>query len=430
MAHNHFNTTHVWPVYIGPACYYARRVDIGIHGNAARKTNELVSRPTVFLLRVSARAAFAGSVPRIDVADWNACTLGLVDDLRLEVCKGPRVQASTLSPGSSYPAADALEVFQSNSTTGAFGGSNDPLGNHMVDVLRKVSLFAATFFQKLFGTFRPFSLKLCTKLVGPSAKAVGMRARELRSVAGRCYVDDSDVHTQPIENFSFLRVGHVYGHEEVKLLLTKNEISLSSVKLKKFALMIAADEGDVLPAAHRPYTHRLTFLPRENASIVCDRPKGAKYPLRFPVELVSVGHLGNGAHHYLSREDWKYSAALGVGGLLQRVLPPRLRRPGLLGKPVARGIGVPKGCLQHRRLFSGWQKFDLGDQLHWFKYRSGSQKCNPKGEALPPRPEGRGFRAKRTVNQPPTIRGLEAHTECTFLLRGLNLPFPCLQVCS
>ena len=79
---------------------------------------------------------------------------------------------------------------------------------------------------------------------------------------------------------------------------------------------------------------------------------------------------------------------------MQRELAPRLRRPRPFGKPVARSIGAPEGFLEHHRLFGSRGKFDLDNELHVFKYKSIGGLYNPKGEALPPRPKGRGFRAE------------------------------------
>ena len=100
----------VRPDYFGPASYYTRRVDVGVRGVAARKTNELVARLAVGLLDVAANAALPRSIPRVDVADRYPCSLGLVADLRLKVGKGPGVENASLRPRSSYPRTDAFEI--------------------------------------------------------------------------------------------------------------------------------------------------------------------------------------------------------------------------------------------------------------------------------------------------------------------------------
>ena len=62
MAHNHFDATHVRPVYIGPTSDNARRVDVGIRVLAAGETYETVASLPVGLLDVAACAALSRRV--------------------------------------------------------------------------------------------------------------------------------------------------------------------------------------------------------------------------------------------------------------------------------------------------------------------------------------------------------------------------------
>ena len=81
MARNHFNDVPVRPDYFGPASYYPRRVDVGICSVAASKAGENVASLAVGLLDVTANAALPRRISRIDVADRNADSRSLVEEI-------------------------------------------------------------------------------------------------------------------------------------------------------------------------------------------------------------------------------------------------------------------------------------------------------------------------------------------------------------
>src|SRR5271169_5819749 len=114
MAHNHFSIVRVRPVYFGPTSYHTRRVDVRICRVSTRKARENIPSLTVGLLDVTANTALPRSVPRIDIADGNAYTPGLVVDLPLKIGESPRVQNTSLRLASPDPRADAFEILDGN----------------------------------------------------------------------------------------------------------------------------------------------------------------------------------------------------------------------------------------------------------------------------------------------------------------------------
>ena len=145
MAHNHFNDVPVRPDCFGPASYYSRRVDVGIRGMAAREARKHVAGLSVGLLGVAANAALSRGVSRVDVADRKPDTRGLVGDLRLKVAEGPRVQDTSLRPGSPYPRAYTVEVLEGDPARGAFGRGDDLLGDTVIHMRGEATLLEPPF---------------------------------------------------------------------------------------------------------------------------------------------------------------------------------------------------------------------------------------------------------------------------------------------
>jgi hypothetical protein len=81
-----------------------------------------------------------------------------------KLIEGPSCKTAALRLSNLRPLADVRQVFQRNRRTGAFGGSNNLLGNNVVGLLAKAGLLPAELLQ---------------------AKATGWRSRQLRDGAGR-----------------------------------------------------------------------------------------------------------------------------------------------------------------------------------------------------------------------------------------------------
>jgi hypothetical protein len=357
------DSLHVRPVYIGPASYDTRRVDVSIRGMAACKTREDIPSLTVGLLGMPADAALPGSITRIDVADGNAYACGLVDDLVLEIAKGPRVKDATKRPGSSYPITDAIEVFDGDTARGAFGRSDNLLRDTMIHVAGETVLLFAPFAKQPLRTFGSLLLEPPSESVSSTPKTVQVCAGEIIRVAGGGDVDDTDVDPQPVEDFLLLDIRHVDGDEQVEVAVTKNEIGLASVVCEKFPLMVAADEPDTLAAIDCPEAHSVV-PPRQNARVVRDSTERPKASFGLTVKLVRIGHFGNTAHDDLRGQIREFGPTFVVSEFVDGELPKRLCGPGPCGEPTASLIRTAHRRSEYPSLFDARLEPHLGRQLH------------------------------------------------------------------
>jgi hypothetical protein len=353
----------VWPVYFGPACYYASRVDVSIRTLAAGKTYEIITSLPVALLNVAADAALLGSVTRIDKADLDARTLGFVEDLALQVSECPGVQDASLLAGSPYPGADAFEVFEGNTATGAFSRSNDLLRDYMVDVFGESSFFSTSFYKKSFGTFRSFPLQLAPGSIGTTTQTIKVSTREVFAVACSRYIDNANIDAKPAEGCLLFDVGYVDADEQVELLAMQNEIGFAPFVLKQDSLRVSADERDSLSTLGGPNIGYV-ISPRQNAGIIRDGAKWSELAFSVSVELVGVCDLGNATHNHLRAETAEFGSAFVVTELVKIELSECLSRPGAIRKPITSRVGTSKRIHKHRHLLCGWPELDLHGELH------------------------------------------------------------------
>jgi hypothetical protein len=363
MAHNHFSIVRVRPGYSGPTSYHPRRVDVRIRRVTARKAREYIPSLAVGLLDVAADAALPRSVPRIDIADGNAYTPGFVVDLPLKVGESPRVQDTSLRSASPYPVANAFEVLDGNSASGAFSRSNNPLCNTVIHVTREATLLDAPLTKKPLRTLGSLPLKFGTKSVGSRSKRVQVRTREVFSVACRGDVDDAYVHTKPTRDLPFLYVRNIDRDEKVEASVSNNEVRFASVMDEKLALMIPTHEGDSLPPCQRPDVGSL-FSEGEDTGIIGDRPKRPEPSSGFPVELVGICDFGDAANENLRREVRERCSGAVVSELVEVELFEGFRSPSYAREEVASFIGSTNRRGQQPRLFGRGLKLNLHRELH------------------------------------------------------------------
>ena len=353
----------VWPDYFGPTCYDASRVDISIHALPASETHEVVAGLPVGLLNVSAGSALARGVAWIDVADGESSSLSLVGDLGLQITEGPGVEDSSLLPRGPYPTADAIEVFDGDSTVGAVGRSDNLLRNAVVRVAREALFLQLALFQEPLSALRPLLLELLAKPCSSSPKAVEVQARKVLAVAGRGDVDDADVYAEPPADLALFGVRHVNRNEQVEAALPKSEIRFSSVVLEKLTLMLSADEGDALPSIDRPDVGCLAF-PGQDARVVRDGSERPERALSLAVELVRIGDLRDATDDRLGREVFERSAAVVVSEPVNVELAKRRGRPCSFREPIAGCVCPAQRCRKSSGLLGIRLELDLDRELH------------------------------------------------------------------
>ena len=115
---------------LGSVCVRVGRV-------TASLAHKLVASLAIGFLGMSALIAPLAGVARVNPDQRDARTLRLVIEERPQLCKAPSMQRRTLVLPSLYPAPDATEVFNGNSTRGAFSELYDSFGNFVVGVSDK-----------------------------------------------------------------------------------------------------------------------------------------------------------------------------------------------------------------------------------------------------------------------------------------------------
>jgi hypothetical protein len=363
MARNHVNNVPVRPDYFGPASYHPRRVNVGIRGVTARKARKKVASLPIGLFGMPADATFPRGVSRVDVADWKSNTRGFVSDLRLKIAEGPRVQNASLRPGSPYPCANAIEVFEGDTAQGVFGCGDDPLGNAMIYVCGEPALLKPASTKKSLRAFRALPLELAPEPVGPSAEAVQVGAGKIFTIARGRDVDDADIHTKPPENLLLFGVGHFDGNEEIELCAAQHEVGFAALVNQKRALVLAANEGDRLSTGEGPEIGRIG-LPRQDARIVCDRSERSKSSPGLLVEFVRVSNFSCRAYDHLRRKFLENGPSVAIRELVQSELAKHFALPRLAGEPITHLVSATHRGQQRGRLLDRRSKLNLHNKLH------------------------------------------------------------------
>jgi hypothetical protein len=390
--HNPFSMLRVRLVYSSPTSYYARRVDVRILSMTARKAREYIPGLAVGFLDMAAYTALPRSVPRIDIADRDTCTPGLVVDLLLKVCKSPRVQDTSLRSASPDPRADTFEILDGNSSSGAFSRSDDLLRNAVIHVTGEAALLDAPLAKQPLRTLGSVPLKFGTESVGSCSQAIEMRAGKVVAVACRRDIDHPRIDSEPARDFLLLYVGNIDRDEKIKPPISKHEVRLTSVMDEKLTLMVSTGEGDSLSSRKRPDVGGLS-APRKDAGIIRDRAERPKASSGLPVELVGVRDLGDATYEDLSREVREGSSRVVVSELVEVELLERLGFPRFSRKPVTSLVSTTDRRGQQLRLFGRRLKLNLHRKFHVLANVSKDYSTLER-RAVPPRPEGRGFPAE------------------------------------
>lgn len=341
--------------------------------------------------RPATRAPLA-RVSRIDISNGDACQRRLVGDVGTHLPEGPGIQAGSLTAAGRNPGADVLEIFKRNAATGAFGSRNDRLRNAMADVLTEPGLLPGEFLKSTLGG-------LCRSALEPGLPS-GELAPDLLdacsavggAVAVRREIDDAEIDAKPILGVEVFGLRHIACAGQQPLAAHEAQIGLALAELQQRTLTRPHHDGNDDAAPRGPERHSRAVLDEAHDAIVV-RLGGqrSKHRSDLAIDLERIRHLRNGADRCL-RGQSKISAQVSVKSLVQVELPEHAGNKTLRRKPRTGRVAALKGLLESGGLFIGRQELDCGNELHSLKYRTSH---NPKQEdALPPRRERRGFRAR------------------------------------
>lgn len=351
---------------------------------------EVGLRPTVGFIDHAALWARPGRVPGVDGPHGNAGELRLVRGELAKLGERPTMQTVALCLSGLNPLADVAEVFHRNGKPGAFGSRNDLLGDAVVDVLAKAGLLPAEFLQAPLGGFGSPALQSAatTGELRSDPLDIGTGVAVAEAIEGE--INDPEVNTKHPLDVDLLGVGHVADAGEIPLSPHQHKIDLALTESEQGALALAADEMDLLAPTEQPDAHRVLGGEPEDAVIV-----GLSRVLAEPAQaltsgLISISHLGNGAHCSL-RGQTKARPHIGIGQLVQIELARFACRMRAFGQVIARRVAALQRLAQRLLLSARRLQLDVGNEFHASSIDA-FEECFNQEPAPPPRPEGRGFR--------------------------------------
>jgi hypothetical protein len=341
-------------------------------------TDEKLSSLSVRRFGVVALVALLAGMLRIGKDTEHAASLGFVGNEASKLVKAPGVHAVALIFLSPYPVTDAVEIFESNPTPGAFSQRYYGFGNGMIHVRRKPLLFAATATQKPFGALGAFLLQLLTQRMMPVAHLVQMGAAVVVAVRIESDIGDTEIDADKVDWQRSLGFRGFDSDVQIETVVPINQIALAARQGKKLALIIAADERNRESSTSRPDRDgRLVEIPRKQTQIVDGRASGSECA-RTLADCVGVRDLCTSTNSSLSRQTEEQANSF-VARSLQFERRINIKLSGPLRKPIARRIESLRRCKKDLGLLWRRLQLNLGDQLHAYSsIRNSAIKLNPR----------------------------------------------------
>ena len=309
-----------------------------------------------------------------------------------------------------YPSVEPLEVFKGDPTSGVFGLRHDTLADTMVLDGSKAGLLTRNFLKPTFSTSSATQLKSLPVRGIPLTDSLYLFPRLKLAVGVHRKVADAKIHTKPAIRVNGRAIRDIHGHEKVELAFSVNEVSLSADTFESCSMVGTNSTWNKDSTIQRKDRDPVqAVLECIEPLVIRERTEGIEFGELGLVPLVNFADFANGPHSMLRREPETLSDLV-VKEFLKLEL---IRRPKLecfLSDPRAGFIGTTKRRQKSCLLGFIGQELHGSNQLH-IVVRRISKSSTPR-RALPPRPEGRGFRADTKVNRAgspnmnPTMDGL------------------------
>ena len=305
----------------------------------------------------------------------------------------PRMMDATLGPSNRYPITDALEVFQGNTPTGAFGLRNQQFGDDVVNIAGKSRFLLTALLEESLCGLSTLRLEIGPQSGMTMAQAVDLPAGVSIALRVRGNIDDSEVNAKPVFRFIGRRFGDIHDHGEIELAFTADEVNLSANVLQPSRLISAEDNGDKLPALEREDGNAVKAFPGQYSLVVDDGSAWAEGRLLGLVPLVRFAGLGNSADGQLRRQPELLPDVM-VDDLLQTDLVSCSLLKSDLRNNIAGGVEAFHRLDERNGLFGRRLEFDHQCQVHDSSITQYRQYINRKGRtAIPPRIKTLGFLA-------------------------------------
>lgn len=339
-------------------------VVIGVRSESARPAVKAILAWAVALVGVTATGALATGVPRIDNNQRNAGQLGLVLQECAELSERPGMQNDALFTPNRDPISDARQVFDGQSSVGAFSGSDDLLADVVVNPNGKAGLLAGQLLQEPLGCAGLFALELGSKTTVAITDGLHCGSRVPSPIAVRSDVRYSQVDAKEVPHVGWVGLFGVANGGQVELPIVENQVRLSLPGLQESQLSGTSSKRNLqAPAGGPDGDDALIHVPLQDAVVVGNGPLGSEASSGVIVQPVSVCHLGDASNHYL-RCEVEPPAGFVVGELVEIEGSEALSFPCSIGDPIAASISPLQGFLERTKLKVRGLQFDLGSQFH------------------------------------------------------------------
>jgi len=337
-----------WPVYGGPGPDIQGRDVVCEASEPARPTEKFGLRFSVGLFDVPARRAFSAGVSRVDEGHRNTRKPGLVRDERMELKERPVRQACPLALPSRYPFANAFEIFEGNTATGALSVRHECLADLVVDVLLIASLFAADLQQLACGRPRALALKIAPAMGGLATVLFDGGPRVDIPIAIGRDVDNSEVHTEHVRGLDQLGIVDLANSRQIEYAADKEKIGFPLASREQRTLALSAGKRHDLTPIDSPDRDAIIGFETQDAVVVGNSSQQTKSFSGLSVEFVGVGNLFDALHDDLGCEP-RTSAHGVVYKFVQSVLPENFLVPCGRTDFGANSVSVfectPKNCV-------------------------------------------------------------------------------------
>jgi hypothetical protein len=231
-----------------------------------------------------------------------------------------------------------LQVFQSNTSSGALRYGYDVLTETVVDISGEPPLLAGKNFQSATRGFSAFLLQFLAQTPVAIPNSLDSLSRKDFTVACCGDVANPKINSQETVDVYGVRFFDVANRQQVKLAFTKNQIAFALTIKQHRLLTFTAHVGDFLAPGGGPDRHTVR-IPPEYTIIEGDASQGTERPLDFPIEFVGIGHFRNAANDDLSGES-KFFFDRVISQMVQGKLAKGFLFPGRFANGITRSVGL------------------------------------------------------------------------------------------
>jgi hypothetical protein len=341
---------------------------------STRTTLEFRLALAVGFLAMSTLGTSPAGIPGIDRDHGDTSQCGLVLDKRPQLEKGPTRESITLFSASSRDSvADAFEIFEADSPSGALGGLHDLLGDAMILVTTEPGFLCLGPFRSPanvlgplacspFGT-RGFAQRLATLAV-MTASGIDFLAGELVSVLGHGDVYHAEVNTHEVCRGNWRSFRNINRDEQKPFsIVAKYQVGLPLGVSKLFSLVLAHHEGDQFPTGERQQTHSVGSLETHGPLVIDDCGMLAELGLDALVPLVRVANGLDRKLSHLGGQPESFPNFL-VGELADAELVGLVASKAFGGDPAASLVEPFDDRAERPGLFGIGQELDLDREFH------------------------------------------------------------------